>query len=282
MNFHELSLPHPKKFSADCTLKEFPIDRISTKDTDKQFTGIFNGLSVEIIDSDAIKELYSNGCFGLSTKTKNVPQTLYTFPRVQNVTQSQYEQKSAWNAKFINQNPNLVMANLLLPSEKETVETIEGDQMDEEMEKIEDIEEVIDVEEDTRIDVDLNIDAGQLKEDGSDNIEPSQSDKVNGKQNESVIPEKKKEPILNLVVDPFPIEDTLALFPEEAFFLHFSLRCLNILDFDQTHEYTTEEAVEKFCNMNPKFIERYVVYHHYRSKNWVVRSGLKFGGDFRK
>lgn len=282
MDFHELSLPHPKKFSADCTLKEFPIDRIPAKDTDKQFTGIFNGLSVEIIDSDAIRQLYSNGCFGLSTKTKNVPQILYTLPRVQNVSQSQYVQKSAWNAKFTNQNPNLVMVNLLLPTEKETVETTEGDQMDEETEQLEDNEEVIDAEEDTKIDEDSNIALEQEKEHENDNNEPMQSDEVKEKQNESAIFRKKKEPELNLVVDPFPIEDTLALFPEEAFFLHFSLRCLNILNFDQTHEFTIEEAVEKFSHMNPKFIERYVVYHYYRSKNWVVRSGLKFGGDFRK
>ncbi|XP_055296060.1 tRNA-splicing endonuclease subunit Sen2 [Sitodiplosis mosellana] len=270
MNFHELSLPQSKKFSADCTFKEFPIDRIPAKDTDKQFTGIFNGLSVEIIDADAMRQLYSNGCFGLSSKTKNVPQMLYNCPRVPSVTQSQYEQKSAWNDKFTNQNPNLVMMNLLQPAEKTTVETTEGDQIDEE---VEEIEEMIDAEEE------IKVDEGENNDEDEEN-QPIQCDEVNENPNQPTIFETKKEPELNLVVDPFPIEDTLALFPEEAFFLHFSLRCLNILDFDQTHTFTTEEAVEKFCNMNPKFIERYIVYHFYRSKSWVVRSGLKFGGDF--
>lgn len=271
MDFHELSLPHPKKFSADCTLREFPIERISEKDDDKQFTGIFNGLSVEIIDSIAIKQLYSNGCYGLSSKTKNIPQMLYTFPRVQNVTQSQYEQKSTWNTKFTNQNPNQVMMNLMESIEQKIVEPR---QIDEEIENIEDIE--------ANNSEESKSDNENEKECVGENVQTMKSVKNGGNQIKSTIFKEKKEPDMNLVVDPFPIEDTLALFPEEAFFLQFSLRCLKILNFDQTHELPIEEAFEKFCNMNPKFIERFIAYHFYRSKNWVVRSGLKFGGDFRK
>lgn len=275
MNFHELSLPQSKKYSASCTLREFPIDRIPEKSDDKPFTGIFNGLSVEVIDPDAIKQLYLNGCYGLSSKTKNVPKLLHKFPQVQNVNQSQYEQKLAWNAKFTNQNPNLVMVNLLLPTEEETTLIPEGSEIHTEIENIEDTE--VNDDESNKIDETQNEDDGIV-----DDNQPMEIVDVAKNQTEPVISTENKEPVLNLVPDPFPIEDTLALFPEEAFFLHFSLRCLKILNFDQTHEYTTEEALEKFCNMNPKFIERFVVYHFYRSKNWVVRSGLKFGGDFRK
>lgn len=84
-----------------------------------------------------------------------------------------------------------------------------------------------------------------------------------------------------VIPDPFPTEETLALIPEEAFFLHHTLCCLKIFNFDRTKEYTTDELIDLFCGLNRKFIERYVAYHYYRSKNWVVKSGMKFGGDFR-
>lgn len=82
--------------------------------------------------------------------------------------------------------------------------------------------------------------------------------------------------------DPFPIEDTLALMLEEAFFLHFALDCLRIVNFDQTVEFTNDEVIQKFCDQNSRFVERYVAYQYYRSRNWIVKSGIKFGGDFRK
>lgn len=87
---------------------------------------------------------------------------------------------------------------------------------------------------------------------------------------------------MEILDDPFPIEDTLALMLEEAFFLHFALDCLRITNFDRTVEFTTEEVIQKFCDQNSRFVERYVAYQYYRSRNWIVKSGIKFGGDFRK
>lgn len=200
MNFRQLAVPIPKRLPPNCSLKPFPVDAVLEEGNEKPFVGIFNGLSVEIIDPDAIKRIYSNGCFGLSTKSKSTPQALISFLRAKNVSETQYDRKLAWSVKFANQNP--------------------------------------------------------------------QADDI----------------IVNdiTVADPFGIEEVLALLPEEAFFLHFSLRCLKVVDFDQTHEFTTVELLEKFCALNSKFIEQYIVYQYYRSKNWVVKSGLKFGGDFRK
>lgn len=257
MNFHQLTLPTPKRLSADSSLKVFPIDRIPAIDDEKPFTGIYTGLSVEIIDPDSMKRIHSGGCFGLSTKTKNIPQVLATFPRVKNVNQSQYEEKLSWNEKFTNQNPNLVMVNLLPESCEKNTDNIRENTIEEAKDGTKTVDE-----NEKSLGDDENIKIGM------DESEPME------------IAEEKREPELNLVVDPFPIEESLALLPEEAFFLHYSLRCLRVLDFDQTHEFTTEEMLTKFCECDPKFIERFVVYHYYRSKNWVVKSGLKFGGDF--
>lgn len=273
MNFHELSLPSSKKFSAKSSLRAFPIDQIPPTNDDKSFTGIFNGLSVEIIDAEAIKHLYTNGFFGLSTKTKNAPQSLHHFTRIRNVTQSQYKQKLAWNATFTNQNPNIVMVNLELSASELDMKKPNDNNVEENVDKA-NLEENFETTKsnDMESDEENIIDEDQPMEIvGNDDVETGTKQVF-----ENTVPTD------NLVVDPFPIEETLALFPEEAFFLHFSLKCLKVLNFDQTHEFTTDELLERFCNLNPKFIERYTAYHFYRSKNWVVRSGLKFGGDFRK
>lgn len=83
--------------------------------------------------------------------------------------------------------------------------------------------------------------------------------------------------------DPFPVEESLVLFPEEAFFLHYSLKCLAIYDVNHTDEaLTTESILKVFFKLNPRFISHFVAYHYLRSKNWVVTRGFKFGGDFRK
>lgn len=104
-----------------------------------------------------------------------------------------------------------------------------------------------------------------------------QEDTTTTSQNENITID---EP--SLIEDPFPIEEVLALLLEEAFFLHSSLKCLKIVDLDDTREFTTDELLNFFCNLNSRFIERFVAYQYYRGKNWVIKSGLKFGGDFRK
>lgn len=89
---------------------------------------------------------------------------------------------------------------------------------------------------------------------------------------------------LNFVTktDPFPLEESLVLSLEEAFFLHNSLRCLRIRNFEQTSETSTEEFLNICCALKKNFILHFVAYHYYRSKGWIVKDGLKFGGDFRK
>lgn len=83
------------------------------------------------------------------------------------------------------------------------------------------------------------------------------------------------------VVEDTPERPVLTLIPEEAFFLHFTLKCLTIRD-SKLQPLTTTELFNKLIELNPQFLTRFVAYHYLRSKNWVVRSGIKFGSDFRK
>lgn len=77
----------------------------------------------------------------------------------------------------------------------------------------------------------------------------------------------------------FPIREALHLTFEETFFLLFGLGCLQVIHFDGSL-LDINNAWLYFCKEKPDFLQKYVVYHYYRSKGWVVKPGLKYGGDF--
>lgn len=79
--------------------------------------------------------------------------------------------------------------------------------------------------------------------------------------------------------ESFPIQETLHLTFEETFFLLYGLGCLNLIDFDG-NLLDIDSAWHFFCKTDKNFISKYVVYHYFRSKGWVVKPGLKYGGDF--
>nr|CAD7263605.1 unnamed protein product [Timema shepardi] len=81
--------------------------------------------------------------------------------------------------------------------------------------------------------------------------------------------------------DVFPVREMLHLTLEEAFFLSYALGCLQVLDlFGNT--LTVVDTWGLFSESQKDFVQKYVAYHHFRSKGWVVKPGLKFGGDFCK
>ena len=84
-----------------------------------------------------------------------------------------------------------------------------------------------------------------------------------------------------VVPDPFPISQSHVLILEEAMFLHKELKCLEIKDIDD-NLMTTENLWKEFCDIKHNFVECYVGYLYLKSKNWVIKSGIKFGGHFSK
>lgn len=82
-------------------------------------------------------------------------------------------------------------------------------------------------------------------------------------------------------IDPFHIEETLVLTLEESFFLHNTLKCLQIMAVNGK-EMQTSDILMKYCSLKPHFWTHFVAYSYLKSKNWIVKCGLKFGGDFRK
>lgn len=77
----------------------------------------------------------------------------------------------------------------------------------------------------------------------------------------------------------FPVREALHLTFEETFFLLFGLGCLQLIHFDGSL-LNIDNAWLYFCNERVDFLQKYVIYHYYRSKGWVVKPGIKYGGDF--
>ncbi|XP_001604779.1 tRNA-splicing endonuclease subunit Sen2 [Nasonia vitripennis] len=77
----------------------------------------------------------------------------------------------------------------------------------------------------------------------------------------------------------FPVRETLHLTFEETFFLMYGLGCLRVIDFDGKF-LSISETWEYFCKEQKSFLQKYVAYHYFRSKGWVVKTGLKYGGDY--
>ena len=92
----------------------------------------------------------------------------------------------------------------------------------------------------------------------------------------------KKEPQLkqqDFVVDGKLVQrEYLQLMPYEALFLSFALGAVCVLS--ENRELLPQELFKVFAESNNRFIYDYVTYHHFRSKGWCVRSGVKFGTDF--
>ncbi|XP_072176088.1 uncharacterized protein [Diadema setosum] len=79
--------------------------------------------------------------------------------------------------------------------------------------------------------------------------------------------------------DPYPIYEYLQLSYEEAFFLSYGLGCLSLEDSNKK-QLDLSEMWRMFSRLQPSFVPNYVVYHYFRSKGWVPKTGLKFGADF--
>ncbi|KIW13543.1 tRNA-intron endonuclease [Exophiala spinifera] len=89
-------------------------------------------------------------------------------------------------------------------------------------------------------------------------------------------------------------QEHLNLSLEEAFFLSYGLGVLDVycddsdavlppsslLSLFRRHSYSPPRSLSVPAGPDDPFMLSYVVYHHYRSLGWVVRSGVKFSTDY--
>jgi len=76
-------------------------------------------------------------------------------------------------------------------------------------------------------------------------------------------------------------DETLLLGLEESCFLAYYLNTLEITNLaGSSMDFQT--FLESAKMLNERFVENLACYLYLKSKNWVIKSGIKFGGDFRK
>lgn len=72
---------------------------------------------------------------------------------------------------------------------------------------------------------------------------------------------------------------TYFLLLEEAFFLCYTLECLEIRT--ENGSFISElECWKQFNGLKKNFPYFYAAYHYYRSKGWAVKPGQQYGGDY--
>uniref|UniRef100_A0A0A9WLE0 tRNA-splicing endonuclease subunit Sen2 n=3 Tax=Lygus hesperus TaxID=30085 RepID=A0A0A9WLE0_LYGHE len=227
------------------------------------FKGCFNGYSVAVDNSEDMKMLYEMGNFGKGSLSRSFP----NFGRHKNgkppvINETQWRRRKEWIEKLklvfgcqlpdsgLNTNDNAI---------PESKTTGDGEAMEAECAGGE-------------------ITTGcASQEDGNENSATWKDGDI------LVIADLDKT-----CLDPKPrletelietVVEVLHLTLEEAFFLSYGLGCLEIFNLVD-NELSPEELWQLFRKAQNDFVENYVAYHHYRAKGWIVKSGLKYGGNF--
>lgn len=81
--------------------------------------------------------------------------------------------------------------------------------------------------------------------------------------------------------ETYEFKETLSLGLEEAFYLSFCLKVLRVSNFCG-EQLGWQCFLKDALQVNSLFLESLAAYIYLKSKGWVVKSGMKFGGDFRK
>ncbi|KAM3374133.1 tRNA-splicing endonuclease subunit Sen2-1 [Capsicum galapagoense] len=74
-------------------------------------------------------------------------------------------------------------------------------------------------------------------------------------------------------------EQWFQLSMEEAFYLQYSLKCMKVVDQNDT-ELNNDVLWKHMTSRKENFPILFKAFSHLRSKNWVVRSGSQYGVDF--
>ncbi|PVG03155.1 hypothetical protein CPB86DRAFT_749246 [Serendipita vermifera] len=120
-------------------------------------------------------------------------------------------------------------------------------------------------------------------------IPSTQTAKLN-QQLQQLLVKGEGEPLPELAEDEVPENlEHLQLSPQEAFFLAWTVGCLHIFD-EATGQRIALPRLWEIClqsspydrghRVDNPFLIQYVVYHHFRSLGWVVKTGIKFCVDF--
>lgn len=238
------------------------------------FTGFFNGFNVELRTREDM-ELHKMGWFGKGSASRARP---VANRECTTMRKRQFQKRMEWYKKFsgarVKSKPDLFLQAV----DKQTAKIInEGEKLNN--------TDLVDL---------LSSDGSSSSDDGDD-----WEDNINGTLEITdtnnitvVVPNSDSELDDNSTnyfenikaeccVNQTKLQEKLMLTLQEAFFLVYGFGSLQIIDMEN-HILNIEQAWELFKEIDKKFIPKYVVYHYFRSKGYIVKPGIKFGGDYCK
>ncbi|XP_026756479.2 tRNA-splicing endonuclease subunit Sen2 [Galleria mellonella] len=230
------------------------------------FTGYFNGIGVEVRSVHEMALLYQMGCFGKGSFSRSKPKRHQSNDSPQIMRKRQFLKRNYWYKKFNTRS-----------------ETTDSDLFFKEIDELS-AKIVSDCENKNVIDL---VSSDEDDNNITDFVSP-QLDNYNASEKQDMVvvvansDSEEEDYFANLkpqcCLNKTKLEEKLMLTLQEAFFLLYGLGCLQVVHADKV--LNIEQCLELFTETDKHFVTKYVVYHYFRSKGYVVKSGIKFGGDY--
>ncbi|XP_041982571.1 tRNA-splicing endonuclease subunit Sen2 isoform X2 [Aricia agestis] len=261
---NDLNSTHPMEIEL-----KFPLDT-GVNSMQMLFTGYFNGLGVEVKSFEEIGFLYHMGCFGKGSMSRSQPAMIQTDELPCMMRKRQFQKRNYWYKRFLSSQQNKdgdlffkhvdeLMSKLVRDGKQKTArEVIDLVSTDEEEESLEDCS------------LNSQLDYNFINKENVAVIVPNSDS-----EDDDYFSTMKPKSCLNKV----KIEEKLMLSLQESFYLVYALECLQVLSLEN-QIMSTQQCWDLFCETEKCFLEKYVVYHYLRSKGYVVKPGIKFGGDY--
>lgn len=232
------------------------------------FTGYYNGYNVEVRSTEEMDMLYHMGCFGKGSASRSRPTQSHRDDTVTIMRRRQFLKRNYWYQKFY--------------SSKGTTES------DLFLKEVDEVSAKIDADCDKRVNKDV-IDLVSSDESSDDEGDDNKTIDVHDKDDVIVIVPNSDSEEDNYFakmkpkccINKIKVQEKLILTLQEAFFLLYGLGCLQIISMDN-NILSIEQCWDLFKYTDKRFVPKYVVYHYFRSKGYIVKPGIKFGGDYCK
>lgn len=238
------------------------------------FTGFFNGYNVELRTPQDM-ELHKMGWFGKGSGSRSQPLANRKCPIMR---KRQFKKRNDWLSKFSGKEVTSKPDLFLQAVDKLTAEIIkEGEKTKRKSTNF----------------VDLVSSDGSCDDEDEEMEATMVTSKITDTDNIAVVVPDSDSELEDTSYNYFAnfkaecginqtkLQEKHMLTLQEAFFLVYGFGCLQIINTDNCI-LDIEQTWKLFNETDKKFTPKYVVYHYFRSKGYIVKPGIKFGGDFCK
>ena len=235
------------------------------------FTGYYNGIGVEIRSLEEMSLLHHMGCFGKGSASRSKPKVIKNNNSPNIVRKRQFLKRNYWYKRFGKTEKSAVSDNFFKEIDNLSKKIVN----DTKNQGRRDVIDLVSSEENESEENDQSSDINEfdLSEEQNIVVIVPNSDS----EDDNYFANMKPQCCINKTI----LQEKLMLTLEEAFFLLYGLGCLQIVDKND-QILSIDGCWKTFSDSSCKFIEKYVVYHYFRSKGYVVKPGIKFGGDYCK